>query len=134
MGAALHEIQHEGPQPGQPLHRWFQSDYFDVYLWYNGEGVLDRFELCYDRYGDEHALTWERGSHHLAHNAVGGGERFFGHGSAAILETAKRRPPENLAECFRAASEMLPDEVRESVLQIIANAPFMSPHQSISNG
>jgi hypothetical protein len=121
MGTALHEVKFEEPQPGQPHHRWFQSDYFDVYLWYDEEGALCRLQLCYDRYGDEHAFTWEREVNRLIHNAVGGGERFFGHGNTALLETAKRLPPDLLVDRFRAASESLTEAVREPILRVIAN-------------
>lgn len=47
--------------------RWFQDDYFDLFVWqdfYNGEIIS--FQLCYDRAGRERVISWhhQRGFEH----------------------------------------------------------------------
>jgi hypothetical protein len=38
--------------------RWFQDDYFDLFLWADESRRVVRFQLCYDRQGRERVLLW----------------------------------------------------------------------------
>src|SRR3979409_985351 len=38
--------------------RWFESDYFDLFIWQDSDGALVRFQLCYDVELNERALVW----------------------------------------------------------------------------
>ena len=38
--------------------RWFQDDYFDLYIWQDAAGDPVAFQLCYDRRHDEGAISW----------------------------------------------------------------------------
>lgn len=40
--------------------RWMSDDYFDLVVWYDGEGGVYGFQLSYDRPGRERALKWTR--------------------------------------------------------------------------
>ncbi len=54
--------------------RWFQDEYFDLYVWQDREGAVLELQLCYDRGGpQERALIWKRGRGY-AHNLVDDGE------------------------------------------------------------
>lgn len=43
---------------GEPLRQWFADDYFDLYVWYQPDGAIFGFRLCYEKDGDERGLTW----------------------------------------------------------------------------
>lgn len=65
----LREIR--GIEQRNPQHtkRWFQDDYFDLYVWQDAAGDVQRFQLCYERDSRrERALEWQRGRgfQHLA--------------------------------------------------------------------
>src|SRR3989442_76812 len=38
--------------------RWFESDYFDLFIWQDSGGAFVRFQLCYDVELNERALVW----------------------------------------------------------------------------
>ena len=40
--------------------RWFESDYFDLFIWQDPSGDFVRFQLCYDVELNERALVWNR--------------------------------------------------------------------------
>lgn len=58
----LREIRGLEQRDPQRIKRWFQDDYFDLYLWQDCAGEVQRFQLCYARdTRREHALEWQRG-------------------------------------------------------------------------
>jgi hypothetical protein len=60
--------------PGEPHRRWFRDDFFDLVVWYESDEILG-FQLCYDRLGREHAITWfpDRG---FSHDRIDTGDEF----------------------------------------------------------
>lgn len=52
--------------------RWFNDDDFDLIVRHNG-GTITGFQLCYDRNGNEHALTWMEGKG-AGHHRIDSGE------------------------------------------------------------
>jgi hypothetical protein len=57
----------------EPRRRWFADDYFDLIVWVGKKGEFIGFQLCYDKFGDEHALTWHQKTG-FAHHRVDSGE------------------------------------------------------------
>ena len=58
----LAEIQNCRQVPGEGRRRWFTDSFFDLIVWYQGDGSQIRgFQLCYDKQSSERALTWHRG-------------------------------------------------------------------------
>jgi hypothetical protein len=56
--------------------RWFQDEYFDLFIWQDPTGQIVQLQLCYERgTRKERALTWKRGTG-FDHAVVdqGGGE------------------------------------------------------------
>lgn len=51
-----------------PQRRWFSSPTVDLIVWFDGQGALRSFRLCYDKQGRERAVTWNEGR--LAHASV----------------------------------------------------------------
>ena len=123
MSAELYEISFVRQTDDEPHLRWFQSDYFDLFLWDDEFGALCGFQLCYDRGYDEHALTWMRESTTLTHHAVDDGERSFRHGASPMLHKAQQAPPRHVAERFCAASDSIPNIARDLIQRVLAEAP-----------
>ena len=69
----LHELRHVRQIKGEAIRRWFRDPYFDLIIWYDDNGSLSGFQLCYDRQGRERAFTWRK-DHGLRHDRVDDGE------------------------------------------------------------
>ncbi len=46
---------------GEARRRWFSSTACDLVVWVDADGAAVGFQLCYDKTGHEHALTWKAG-------------------------------------------------------------------------
>lgn len=70
---------------GEARRRWFSSTACDLVVWIDDAGAAVGFQLCYDKTGHEHALTWKAGLG-FSHMAVDSGEeRPLRHKGAPIL-------------------------------------------------
>lgn len=58
----LREIRNLEQRQPQRVKRWFQDDYFDLFVWQERAGDIVQFQLCYERdTRRERALDWKRG-------------------------------------------------------------------------
>jgi len=59
----LREIHRVAQRSLERRKRWFQDEYFDLYIWQNNAHEVLELQLCYARgTGKERALTWRRGA------------------------------------------------------------------------
>jgi hypothetical protein len=75
----VHEVQGARQIPGEGFRRWFTDQYFDLIVWYGGgepDGAIAGFQLCYDKFNKERALTWRKGKG-FTHEKVDDGEGPF---------------------------------------------------------
>lgn len=71
----LYEVQCRSDLDGEPYRRrWFTDDFFDLFVWYADDRQVLGFQLCYDKPGNEHALTWRRDAG-FSHRRVDDGDR-----------------------------------------------------------
>ena len=98
---------------GEPDRRWFRDDFFDLYVFGENDEIT-AFQLCYDRFGDEHAFTWMEGR--AQHHRV---DEPGSLPTTPMLASGKVLPAHVILERFRVASEDLPDEVRALVLRVL---------------
>lgn len=118
-------------QPEQgPKRRWYQSDYFDLFVFYYRHSVradakADRefvgLQLCYDIRRNQRTLEWkkESGFHH--HRVKKGGDTLSDHGaSASLLEKGGDFDSNAVIGRFMAESEGLPAIVRKFVMERLA--------------
>jgi hypothetical protein len=54
----LRELAHVRQIEGEPRRRWFTDDYFDLIVWFSKKNRITGFQLCYDKFHREHAMTW----------------------------------------------------------------------------
>jgi len=57
----------------EPAKRWFTDNETDLFIWLdNGDDII-KFQVCYNKGKNEHALTWEKEAG-FSHHAVDDGE------------------------------------------------------------
>lgn len=105
------EIRAVKQTPGEPRLRWFQSDYFDLFVWYEDEERFWGFRLCYDRGFEERAITWRRETGRAAHHSVDD-SRGLGYGGTPMLHEAREVVPATVGGRFQREGETLPEEIR----------------------
>lgn len=100
----LQEIDNVRRNPGEPPRRWFLDEYFDLLIWMGETDEPIAFQLCYDRNGAPHALSWdpEAGARHYR---VDDGESRPGKPKAAPLLLADGPfPRDRVYRKFREAA------------------------------
>jgi hypothetical protein len=115
----LREIKNVKQTDPQLTRRWFQSDYFDLFIWFDGGHVVRSFQLCYDLRRRERALTWKDGLGYF-HDGVDDGESEgpAGNNATGLLTGASRGPfdAEKVNSRFMRESGDMPMELRSFVL------------------
>ncbi len=107
----LREITRVVQSDPQVTKRWFESDFFDLYLWYQG-GEPVHMQLCYNRNrNDESAISWKAGAG-LFHDGVDAVAR----SETPLLEAGGAFDAERVNARFLRESAGLPIEVRKFVL------------------
>lgn len=110
--------------PGEPPRRWFASDDLDLIVWCRDDGTPIGFQLCYDKRGNERAITWKP-AQGFRHTAVDDGERFgASHKASPILVADGVFDATFVEQMFIYASGRLPPAVTE----FVANAIRMHPN------
>ena len=99
-------------QPESVLgRRWFSDDYFDLIIWENKNKEIKRFELCYNKFKNEHALAWS-GETGYSHLKVDDGEQILGrHKMSPILIADGLFDSETLASKFLEAAKAIDQTV-----------------------
>ena len=101
------------------VRRWFFDDHFDLIAFYNPDGTIHGFQLCYDKPDDEKALTWysDRG---LSHHAVDTGEQtpWVNRSPMFAMTDGRARMPQLLA-AFSEADAGVPDQLASLVVEKI---------------
>jgi hypothetical protein len=83
--------------------RWFQDDYFDLFVWQSADAAIVAFQLCYDIASRERVLSWRKASG-FSHNRIDSGEA-----------TPKRNmSPILVADGILPVDEVLPRFVRHA--------------------
>ena len=94
--------------------RWFESDYFDLFIWQDPGGAFVRFQLCYDVELNERALVWSvpEGFYHDGVDHGDGDER----GQAPILVRDGKFDSGTVVPRFEREADQIPADVRDFVL------------------
>lgn len=99
--------------------RWLSDDYFDLIVWYEADGNIHGFQLCYDKPGRERALTWRCGVG-FWHTGIDTGETNCYSNLTPILVADGVFPAAQVRDEFMARGRLLPPEIRDLVLGKIA--------------
>ena len=109
-----------------PKRRWYQSAYFDLFIFYYRHGEradakADRefvgLQLCYDIRRNQRSLEWKKDSGFSHHRVNKGGDTMSDHGaSASLLEQGGEFDANAVLGRFMRDSGGLPPIVRKFVL------------------
>jgi hypothetical protein len=112
----LAEIADARQVPGEGRRRWFTDDSFDLIVWLDDGGGVNGFQLCYDKFHKERALTWLKGEGYR-HERVDDGEP-PGHAKMTpILLPDGEFACREVAERFRAAAAEIDPGLRDFVVE-----------------
>ncbi len=96
--------------------RWFESDYFDLFIWQDSGGAFVRFQLCYDVELNERALVWSDPEGFYHDGVDHGGDVDGGLGQAPILVRDGKFDSGTVVPRFERESAEMPADVREFIL------------------
>jgi len=96
------------------------DEYFDLFVWYETEGCVHGFQLCYDKPHHERALTWTR-QRGFQHTAIDSGESKPTANRTPVLIDNGELPVEEVRREFITRSRLLPAEIRVLVLTRISD-------------
>ena len=98
---------------------WLSDDYFDLIVWSSPDDTIHGFQLCYGKPIWERALTWRSG-YGFSHMQVDDGELAAWGNQTPILLPDGTFPAESVMAEFRRRGAELPPQLRELVLEKIA--------------
>jgi len=99
-------LREQGVRRGREDRRWFSDEEFDLIVWTDKDGGVRAFQLCYDRSGEERALTWSREDGYRHHRVDSGDESPL-RNRTPILAANGPFHAEQVVERFRAAATHL---------------------------
>lgn len=105
--------------------KWIADDFFDLIVWYEGDTIAG-FQLCYDKPYEQHAFTWQQNGG-SSHAQIDTGEDTPTANRTPILIADGPFPQARIVMEFRNRSQMLPREIRETVLEKLAAYPAQNP-------
>ena len=119
----LKEFENVQQRDDEPRRRWFGSDDEDLIVWFDDDGAIVGFQLCYDRLRAERALTWHRG-HAFSHMRVDDGEAIGRvRKSTPILLPDGKFDAQAMRGRFRSIAAGIPADIAEFVDQKIGEYP-----------
>jgi hypothetical protein len=102
--------------PADKTRRWFSDDYFDLIIWINQDDSISGFQLCYDKYGKERALTWTK-KNGYSHERIDDGELNPSKNLTPILVPDGLCPTQEIIDLFLSNSSELDSRLRSFVLE-----------------
>ena len=96
---------------------YFFDDYFDLFIKTTGR-ELTWFQLCYDKYNNQHAITWSREGY-VAHNRVDEDSSAESHYMMPILVRDGFFDSHKIAFRFMESSGNLEPWIRDKILEVI---------------
>jgi hypothetical protein len=126
-----------------PKRRWYQSDYFDLYVFYfrhseRSDRFADRefvgLQLCYDIRRNQRTLEWKKETG-FTHHAVskGDSDTLSDHGaSASLMQQGGEFDSAKVIDRFMKESTSLPGQVRNFVLHKLAE--YATQHPASNEG
>lgn len=106
------------PVTGDLPRRWMTDDYFDLIVWYDSDGRVHGFQLCYDKPGRERALTWTWADG-ARHGRIDTGEYDPRANRTPVLIPESGFPADAVKTEFVSRSAQLTEPIRTLVLSTI---------------
>ena len=105
---------------GDAKRRWFNDEIMDLIVWYDKNGTISGFQLCYGYPRNSHAFTWET-ENVFRHEAVDWGEsdRLWQKATPILVQATHPFDAGRVLGQFRNSAQMLDPELKELVEQKI---------------
>ncbi len=113
----LREIGQARQDNSRRRRRWFQDDYFDLYVWQDDTGIPVAFQLCYDRHDVEGAISWS-GDRGYANARVDDGRMAAGVPSTPLLISA---PPPPYFQVYQRFLDAVSDWPEPELRSFVSN-------------
>lgn len=110
----LSEIKDVRQIKDEGFRRWFTDSYFDLILWYEEQNEISGFQLCYDKNGNERALTWRK-DQGFSHEKIDDGDVVPGPKRTPILVPDGKFEKNEIAEKFESESRNIDLKISEFV-------------------
>ena len=110
----LREITPVRQDSSTVTRRWFQDDYFDLFVWIDIENRPTRFQLCYDRQHEERALVWD-GANGFLHQRVDSGETTPMRNDAPMFVSDEKFQAALVIDQFDRRAVSIPDALRREI-------------------
>ncbi len=111
----LKEIKHVAQPPGEKKRRWFTSKFFDLFVFYEGDEIVE-FQLSYNKAEDEKMVLWTK-SEGFAHQGIDQGEHPGKIKRAPIIVPDGIFPKSAVIERFIHESKDIDRKVRDFILE-----------------
>lgn len=122
----LIEVKNVRQLENERFRRWFSDDFFELIVWFNPDQHIHGFQLCYDIYGFERALTWKEDTGYL-HNRIDGGENSpMTHKMSPILVADGLFDSTTVAKQFKTASSDIEPAIADFVYSKLQAYPETS--------
>ena len=118
----LHEIRGARQVKGEGPRRWFTDMFFDLIVWYDQRGGIDGFQLCYDKFKKERALTWRREGG-FRHEKVDDGEGPLPVKMTPVLVPDGAFESQPITERFRSESAEIDPDIARFVTGVLETYP-----------
>ena len=131
------EITISKKSEGGPKRRWYQSDYFDLYIFYvrhsermdkHADREFVGMQLCYDIRRNQRTLEWKKEEGFSHHAVQKGGDTMSDHGaSAALLQKGGTFDSQKVIDLFMRDSGSLPGQIKTFVLKQLTEYARLNP-------
>ena len=131
------EITISKKSEGGPKRRWYQSDYFDLYIFYlrhsermdkHADREFVGMQLCYDIRRNQRTLEWKKEEGFSHHAVQKGGDTMSDHGSsAALLQKGGTFDSQKVIDLFMRDSGSLPGQIKIFVLKQLTEYARLNP-------
>ena len=112
----LVEIENAKQVPGEGFRRWFSDNYFELIVWYEkDEETITGFQLCYDIYKMERALTWKKDMGYMHSKIDDGEDNPQGHKMTPILVKDGLFDKDGIGRKFIEAGKDIDEDIVELV-------------------
>jgi len=112
----LKEIKNVKQIEGGPRRRWFSDPALDLFVWYDDDENIIKFQLCYDKGSNEHALTWSRASGFTHHGVDDGEGGIYRMKSSPILMPDGVVDTKNITGLFTELGQKIDHDIFEFVI------------------
>lgn len=117
----LREIERIRQDDPALARRWFQDDFFDLFVWTTPGGSITAFHLCYDRLHGERVLGWSLAKG-FVHHGIDDGEATPVKNMTPIFVDDGNLAAARVEREFKRRSARIDPEIAAFVLARIAEA------------